>query len=145
MDTYLAILAGWLLRQNEIPVHRGEHEHTQVPKREEGLQRNCVSRMKDAARSGTIPINYSQVLHGSSPLASATLLSKSSLLATLYRVCRSHHPAIPQRLVDLEIPQDTFSHTGANYQDRFLISNTITDVNGSFEFATDEGTCWLVD
>ena len=74
---------------DDIPVRRGEQEHTHAPKREEGLQRNCISRMKDAAKGGTISIptiytNYSRAIHESDPLASAALLSDSSLSAMLY-------------------------------------------------------------
>ena len=74
---------------DDIPVQRGEQVHTHAPKTEEGLQRNCISRMKDVAKGGTIPIptiytNYSRAFHESDPLASAALLSKPSMSATLY-------------------------------------------------------------
>ena len=57
-------------------------------KREERLQRNCISRMKDAAKGGNLSIsttytNYLRVIHESHPLASAALLSDSSLLVML--------------------------------------------------------------
>ena len=72
-----------------IPVRRGEQEHTHAPKREEGVQRNRISRMKDAAKGGTISIptiytNYSWAIHESDPLASAAMVSDSSLSAMLY-------------------------------------------------------------
>ena len=72
-----------------IPVRRGDQEHTHAQKREERLQRNCISRMKDTAKGGTISIptsytNYSRAIHESDPVASAALLSDSSLSTMLY-------------------------------------------------------------
>ena len=74
---------------DDIHVRRGEQEHTHTPKREEGLQRNCISRMRDAAKGGIISIptiytKYSRAINESDPLASAALLSDSSLSAMLY-------------------------------------------------------------
>ena len=67
---------------DDIPVRRGEQEHTHPPKREEGLKWY-------ATKGGTISIptiynNYSRAIQESDPLASAAFLSNSLLWAMLY-------------------------------------------------------------
>ena len=76
---------------DDIPVRRGEQEHTHTPKRRKvcTVTCNCISRMKDAAKRGTISIptiytNYSRAIHESDPLVRAALLSDSSFSAMLY-------------------------------------------------------------
>ena len=116
---------------DDTPVARGTNDYTHAPRGESGLQRHCVSQMKKAAREGTTPVpqvyaQYSQQLHQHDPLASSTLLSESSLSATLYRARRSRYPRLPDNLQDLQNIPELFSHVGADHGERFLLANTIS-------------------
>ena len=135
---------------DDTPVARGTNDHTHAPRGESGLQRHCVSQMKKAAREGTTPVpqvyaQYSQQLHQHDPLASSTLLSESSLSATLYRARRSRYPRLPDNLQDLQNIPELFSHVGADHGERFLLANTISEANRSIVFASHSGLGWLAD
>ena len=135
---------------DDTPVARGTNDHIHAPRGESGLQRHCVSQMKMAAREGTTAVpqvyaQYSQQLHQQDPLASSTLLSESSLSATLYRARRSRYPRLPDTLHDLQNIPELFSHVGADHGERFLLANTISEANGSIVFASDSGLGWLAD
>ena len=83
----------------DIPIPRGHAEHCHAPRREEGLQRSCISTMKEQAATTTEPIPqiYSTVaggLHDMDVLAASTLPSEASLSASLYCSRRAVYPPL---------------------------------------------------
>eukprot|EP00117_Sycon_ciliatum_P040211 scpid53825/ scgid29586/ Probable RNA-directed DNA polymerase from transposon X-element; Reverse transcriptase len=92
----------------DIPIPRGHAEHCHAPRREEGLQRSCISTMKDQATTttGPIPQTYSTVaegLHDMDALAASTLPAEASLSASLYCSRRAVYPPLPKTEQDFKV------------------------------------------
>jgi len=130
------------------PIPRGQEVHSHAPKAEEGLQRHCVTLMKEAARTTTDAIpqiytTFANQLQGTDQIAAATLLPEASLSSSLYRARRSQYPVLPQTLQGLVDIPAVFANIGQDV--RFLLSNTLPAEHGHLLFAADVALEWLAD
>ena len=112
------------------PTPRCRQEHTHAPKPEDGIVRNSICAMKEAARTTTRPLNeiYEEQAVGvanTHPTAAPSLPLVSSVASSMYRGRRQAYPPLPQGPEDLVNMPDVFWFTGPQSNEQFLISNTL--------------------